>query len=187
MKVCTKCKELKPFSMFNKLGKAKDGLQYHCVSCKLAYQRANPNRENVLDKYRNANKDLCSQRSALSQAKKRPYYTQKAIEWQEKNRERYLENRRRFYRNHSAQEIERVRRRQNKIKQGFSFMNQAEIVEVQGMYDFCQIFKGFEVDHIIPLNGKTVSGLHVLGNLQVIRRSLNRSKGRKFDADALQT
>ena len=61
------------------------------------------------------------------------------------------------------------------------FMNQAELAEVQGLYDFCRIFKGFEVDHIVPLNGKTVSGLHVLANLRVLPVSENRSKGNKFD------
>ena len=170
--------------MFSKRSKSNDGLQQHCKACKLIYQKLNPNRKNVLDKYRNANKDLCTQRSLLSQSKKRDYYTQKSIEWQHNNRERCLENRRRFYANNSAKEIERVRRRQNKIRQGLCFMSDAEIVEAQGLYDFCKIFKDFEVDHIIPLNGKLVSGLHVLKNLQVIRRSLNRSKGNKFNSDA---
>lgn len=36
------------------------------------------------------------------------------------------------------------------------------------------------VDHIIPLNGKTVSGLHVQNNLRVILASDNLAKGNKL-------
>ena len=132
-------------------------------------------------KYREANRDICVQRSKDSQAKNRAHYSAVSIKWQKDNRERNLENRRKLYAKNSAKDIARSRRRQGRIRHGEMIMSQAEAAEVQGLYDFCRIFSGFEVDHIIPLNGEFVSGLHVLKNLQVLSVSENRSKSNKFD------
>jgi len=38
-----------------------------------------------------------------------------------------------------------------------------------------------EVDHIIPLNGKRVSGLHVDYNMQLLTRKANQQKNNKFE------
>jgi hypothetical protein len=39
----------------------------------------------------------------------------------------------------------------------------------------------WEVDHVLPLQGKSVSGLHTPHNLQVIPMAQNRSKLNKFE------
>ena len=49
--------------------------------------------------------------------------------------------------------------------------------EIREFYKNCPT--GFHVDHFYPLQGETVSGLHVLGNLQYLEISKNLSKGNK--------
>ena len=44
----------------------------------------------------------------------------------------------------------------------------------------------FHVDHIIPLNGKLVSGLHVPSNLRIIAAEDNIEKGNEFEIESWQ-
>jgi 5-methylcytosine-specific restriction endonuclease McrA len=42
-------------------------------------------------------------------------------------------------------------------------------------------FVPWTADHIIPLRGENVSGLHVLANLQVVRKTTNSRKGNRVE------
>jgi 5-methylcytosine-specific restriction endonuclease McrA len=49
---------------------------------------------------------------------------------------------------------------------------------IKEFYEKCP--KGMVVDHIIPLQGKLISGLHVIWNLQYLTPHDNLKKGNRF-------
>jgi 5-methylcytosine-specific restriction endonuclease McrA len=55
----------------------------------------------------------------------------------------------------------------------------ANLEKIKEIYKNCP--KGMVVDHIIPLQGKLVSGLHVENNLQYLTPSENNRKSNKYN------
>lgn len=70
----------------------------------------------------------------------------------------------------------------NKLAQATpSWLSQEDWDAMNAMYDKARALTRasgirHEVDHIVPINGKTVSGLHVPSNLQVLTQAANVSK-----------
>lgn len=63
----------------------------------------------------------------------------------------------------------------NKIQRTVSW---SELEDIRAFYNKCP--NGYHVDHIVPLNGELVSGLHVLNNLQYLPAAENCSKNNKY-------
>lgn len=59
----------------------------------------------------------------------------------------------------------------------------SNLEEIKEFYQNCP--SGWHVDHIIPLKGKNVCGLHVLNNLQYLTQKQNLQKGNSFDESYL--
>ena len=59
----------------------------------------------------------------------------------------------------------------------------ANLDKIREFYENCP--DGMEVDHIIPLRGKDITGLHIETNLQYLSKSDNSRKGNRFDIKKL--
>lgn len=83
---------------------------------------------------------------------------------------------------HSATQ---ARRRSKKLQATPAWLNDCQIKSILLEYElakWCSKVMGekYHVDHIIPLKGDTVCGLHVPWNLQVITAKTNLTKGNKI-------
>ena len=79
----------------------------------------------------------------------------------------------------------KAKRKAAKLQRTPKWLTAIDFERIRTQYQLAEILtklhnKSWHVDHIIPLQGKIVSGLHVPSNLQVIRGSENCSKQNTF-------
>lgn len=75
-------------------------------------------------------------------------------------------------------------RRALKLQATPPWLTEEQLAAIDEIYKIAQT-AGLEVDHIVPLKGKSVRGLHVPWNLQLLSRSENASKFNKLDEDVI--
>ena len=172
MKTCTKCGECKPLTEFPRSVKGKDGYRERCRPCH--------NEDNRAYKQRNADKIAAARRRLYEETKDRVLMQSRA--WYEANKQRKAETTKRWAqanrnaRSHTA--------RQYQLRRLKAVPPWADQSKIDALYAEAKALRDLgidaEVDHIIPLRGRTVSGLHWHGNLKLILAEDNRRKSNKL-------
>ena len=76
------------------------------------------------------------------------------------------------------------KRKVAKLQRTPFWLNAGQEFEMECIYKYCAALRSvgldYEVDHMVPLQGKTVSGLHVPWNLQILTASENAAKGNRL-------
>ena len=165
LKRCTKCEEVKPISEFCTRKASPDGFNLKCRVCSKGYLEAW--REENPDSFKN-------------------YYAEKKDElnanfkaWREENSESRAEYMARWLQQNRALSNEKAMRRvASKRRATPKWANRERMVEFYKEAERLTAETGIShhVDHIYPLQGKVVCGLHCEANLNVITQFENIQK-----------
>lgn len=162
LKKCFTCNVTKDLSEFNKCKKNSDGLRGDCRSCQAEYRKKHylANREYQLEQGRRWKEENYQQ------------VLDYASQWKRDNRERATlnENRRRAHQLNAT------------VLEGDEWND----FIIEELYELRSVRSSeteivWHVDHIIPLQGKTVCGFHIWYNLRLLPAQLNFEKGNRFE------
>ena len=155
-----------------------------------AYQKAyaQRNREKAyqrVKKWRAENPEKNAEQHKRYAAKYPEKIVAKTLAWKARNPEVAKEVSRRTRQKNAARVLaNKAKYRAVKLQATPSWMNKGHWFEIGCVYVYRDALKrvglDFHVDHIVPLQGKTVSGLHVPENLQVIPAEQNRLKNNNY-------
>ena len=160
MKQCTKCGCVKPLDRFTSDRSKPDGKHLNCKDCRAVAKRA----------YYQANKERQKRWHA---------------EWLVNNREAKRRHARNYVRRNLGRVLANTRAYQlSKRKATASWANKdaiSEIYEAAAAWNEMWPDDLVHVDHIIPIQGKYVCGLHVETNLRIVRATDNLAKNNRYD------
>lgn len=184
MKTCSKCKTEYPLSNFTKHKKrGVNGLRSYCKTCDKTYYLQNKDKilQSQLDRY---NKDP----DRIKAQKRKCYYNtlDNYKIYNKKNRAK-LNKRSLLYRklNNGKTNALTAKRHSNKLKRTPKWLTKFDYDYIKHIYIQAKELEKLDgikrhVDHIIPLQGKNVSGLHLPWNLQILTAEDNIKKGNKL-------
>ena len=198
VKLCNGCKIEKPFSEFHKQKHGKFGLRGRCNACCNVYNKktSKERRKRYYEKHKEAERLKAKQRydanpkkAIEATLKSRIKYIDKYLEYSRQyeleNKEVRLEKTKVWRKNNPDKvAVLGVKRRTSEQKRTPDWGNKKEIGKIYKLRDRLNDMAGFikyHVDHVIPLNAKLASGLHVIENLRIILASENMSKQNKYE------
>jgi hypothetical protein len=196
MKTCKVCKEEKPLTAYYKNKQLADGVENQCKDCRKAKMRDNhKNPEVRAAKTAYRRKRLEDPEYAASEAARIEAWRQKRMQDAD-FRQKCVDRARRWQKANpgKALAIQRKVNIQREIRQKEATVEWADTGYIHDVYANAREFNDIandmgltgstwkmEVDHIVPLQGDIVSGLHNEHNLQVLNAKANRQKSNAFD------
>lgn len=177
MKQCSRCKEIKPILEFSKHKRMKDGLSCCCKICKA-----------IDDKkyYENNSERLIA--NTLKWQKDNPEKANiKSLKWCKDNPEKYKQKSAKWQKENPGKCNANCRKRQSaKIQATPPWLTKEDFKQIEALYIKAKELEKLDgikrhVDHIVPLQGKTVCGLHILINLQILTAEENMNKNNKLE------
>tara|TARA_R110002012_G_scaffold76218_3_gene192455 strand:+ start:207 stop:788 length:582 start_codon:yes stop_codon:yes gene_type:complete len=191
LKTCTQCKEQKTSDCFQKDNQTPDALCVYCRVCRAArlanvtaHKKARRNSQ--MREWRQARPEEVKAKKAASYKANKDEVKAKVAAYRDANKEKIkIANRLRYLETKDAMRPKRAQIAAAKRQRQPKWLSNGDKKIMIAIYEeSARLTKTtrirHEVDHIVPLLGKLVSGLHVPANLQIITMKANRSKGNRF-------
>ena len=167
MLVCSKCKLEKPKDSFYKNSRNKSGRYSSCKNCCKKWSKEN---KDHLYKYK-------KQYKTKYQDKYKKYHQ----EYYQNNKDKKILAGKKYKSSDKGKATLAALSAKYRANKRNRTPKWANLELIKKIYSNCP--KGYHVDHIIPLNGEIVSGLHVQNNLQYLTASENIKKSNIFKGD----
>lgn len=183
-KFCRYCQTEKPLDAFAARNASPDGLAYKCRDCEKEY-RAGRKAE-----YKALRRASYEKSREQENARALAYYHANRDEMRAKHlayMERTAEQQRRYRKETKDEFNARTAKRRAALDERTPpWLTREHFAQMQRLYKLAKEIgkttgEPQHVDHIVPLRGRTVSGLHVPWNLRVVPAVLNIQKGNRHE------